>query len=99
MTKNELWKLYCERDKAFQKAREKRAIYTIIAFTVMYFVLIYIFEKPDNFWDIVGNLIFSAIVSVVHCLVNVMIFWQLFDMSRAEDETLKAIKKRMDEAE
>ena len=99
MTKNELWKLYCERDKAFQKAREKRAIYTIIAFTVMYAVLIYIMEKPDSLIEIAGMLVFAIVLSFIHFLVNAMIFGQLSNKSRAEDDTLKAIQKRMDEAE
>ena len=99
MTKNELWKLYYERDKAFQKARGKRAVYTIMAFTVMYAVLIYIREKPDNLIEIAGMLAFAIILAFIHMVVNVPIFWQLFDMSRAEDDTLKAIKKRIDEAE
>ena len=99
MTKNELWKLYCERDKAFQKAREKRMCYTIIAFAIAYALLLYIQEKPDDFMGIAGILVFAIVLSVIHFIVNATIFGQLSNMSRAEDDTLKAIKKRMDEAE
>ena len=99
MTKNELWKLYCERDKAFQKAREKRAFYTILAFTAAYFLLFYALGKPDDLTGIAGMLLAAIVLSFIHFIVNATIFGQLSNMSRAEDEALKAIKKRMDEAE
>ena len=99
MTKNELWQLYCERDKAFQKARGKRMRYTILAFTVAYFLLFYSFRKPDDLRGIAGMLLSAIVLSFIHFVVNGTIFGQLANVSRAEDETLKAIKKRMDEAE
>ena len=99
MNKNELWKLYCEKDKAFQKAKGKRMRYTISAFAIMYFLLFYALDKPNNLEEIAGALVAAIVLSFIHLVVNATIFGKLSDASRAEDEALKAINKRMDEAE
>ena len=97
MTKNELWKLYCQKEKEFERAKGRRAIKTILFFAVVIFLIIYLLEKPTGF-DIVGDFLVSIIFSGVHVVVNAAIFGQLSDVSAREKMILEDIKGKMDEA-
>ena len=99
MNKNELWKLYCEKEKAFEKAKGKRMRYTISAFAIVYFLLFYTLDKPHGLKEVAVALAAAIVLSFIHIAINATIFGQLSNVSRAEEETLKAIKKRIDEAE
>lgn len=99
MTKNELWKIYCEKEKEFQGAKEKRTTYTILAFAVAYFLLFGIVGKPDDLVDCAGMFLAAIVLSLIHFVVNATIFGQLFEASEGERKVLENIKKRMGETE
>ena len=98
MDKNELWKLYYERDKKFEAAKGKRAILTLLFFVVVYYALMWLlFGRPDDLTGAVVGLLPAAFFAVVHCLVNATIFGNLALKGREETEILERIKKRIDE--
>lgn len=99
MNKNELWKLYYERDKEFEKAKGKRALVTVIGFSIFYLVVLYSFLKPTDLKGIGATLIVAIVLGFLHFLVNLTIFAYLCNKGRDESEVLKQIKKRIDEAE
>ena len=98
MDKNELWKLYYQKDKEFEAAKTKRSILTILGFAVFYFVVLYFIEKPTGL-DILGNVIFALIIAGIHFFVNAIVFGHLTNKGRAESEALNAIKKQIDNIE
>ena len=99
MNKNELWRLYCERDKEFEKAKGRRTIITILGFAIFYFAVLYSYGKPDSLTDFGALLLLSIVFGGVHFWINAPIFVYLCNKGREETEILKSIKKRMDEAE
>ena len=100
MDKNELWKLYCQKDKEFEAAKARRAILTILLFAVGYFVVIYVLEnKPTDIKTISGILFAAIFLSGIHFLINSIIFLHLFQKGREEAEILERIRKRINEIE
>ena len=98
MTKNELWKLYCDTEKKFERAKQKRLIKTVAFFAVAIFLCIYFIEKPTGS-DIIGNLLVSVVLAGIYVVVNAAIFGQLANVSEGERRALENIKKRIDEAD
>ncbi len=74
MDRNDLWKLLCEREKQVEAARAKRAITTILAFAVVYFLIFYFINTPTEFLDIVGELLAAIFIAGVHFWSNAIIF-------------------------
>ena len=99
MDKNELWRLYCERDKEFEKAKGRRTLITIIGFSIFYLIVLYLFGKPTDIEDFGGMLIAALVFGGLHFWINATIFVYLCNKGRDESEVLNQIKKRMDEAE
>lgn len=96
--KNELWKLYCKRDKEFEKAKGKRTTITILSFSFAYFIIFYLNGKPTGF-DIVRIFIICVIFSVIHVAINATVFGYLAQKGREETEILESIKKKLSELE
>lgn len=98
MDKNELWKLYCKRDKEFEKAKGKRTIITILSFSVVYFIIFYLNGSPTGF-DVVGDFLVAVIVAGIHFVINATVFGYLAQKGREETEILESIKKKLSELE
>lgn len=100
MDKNELLKLYWQRDKEFEAAKGKRTILTILLFSVCYFVIIYaIAKKPTDIKAIAALLVVSIILACIHFWFNISIFLYLFQKGREETEILERIRKEISELE
>ena len=99
MNKNELWKLYNEKDKEFEKAKGKRTLVTILGFTIFYFIVLCWIEKPTSIAGIGAYLIVAVVSGGIHFWINALVFSYLCNKGRDESEVLKQIKKEMDEAE
>jgi hypothetical protein len=97
MDKNELWKLYCKKDKEFEKAKGKRTLVTILGFSIFYFMGFCVLEKPTDLEGIGALLLVSTFLGGIHVWINGSIFAYLCNKGRDESEVLKRIKKRMDE--
>lgn len=99
MDKNELLKLYWQRDKEFEAAKGKRTILTILLFAVGYFVVIYALTKPTDWKIICGDLLASIFLAGIHFWINSCIFLYLFQKGREETEILERIRKEISELE
>lgn len=98
MNKNELWELYCTTEKQVEKARTKRAIKTIAAFAIVFFLLFYFIEKPTGI-DIIVDLLVSIFLAGIYVLVNTLIFGQLSRVSENERQLLADLMMRLDKTD
>lgn len=98
MNKKELYKLLHEREKQIEAAKTKRAVITTAAFTLVYFLLFCLEEKPTG-WDVVGNIVSALFLAGLHIGINAIVFEQLFRISEAERKEIEAIRKRISELE
>lgn len=96
MDKNELWKHYLELDRRFEANKTKRAVKTILAFAVAFFVIFYSTDRPTGF-EIIATAIVSIVMAGIHFLVNGLIFGQLVSVSNAENKILEDMKKKLRE--
>lgn len=96
MDKNELRKHYHELQKRFESNKTKRAVKTVLAFAVAFFIIGYIIEKPTG-WQIVSILVASVFLAVIHVVINGAIFGQLSDINKAENNILDGIRKKLNE--
>lgn len=99
MNKNALWRLLCEKKRQVEAARNKRAIITILFFAVVYFLLLYLNDRPAGLLEIVGEILVAIVFAAIHFLVNAAIFGQLHRVSEFERRMLDNIKKQLSEAE
>jgi len=101
MTKNDLWKSYNEMDNRFQKAKAKRALLTILFFSVLYFALFCVINKApaENILGILGNILSAIFLGGIHFWLNSMVFSYLFRKGQEEQEALTRIEKQMLELE
>lgn len=98
MNKNELYRIFHKREKQVETAKNKRAIITIGAFTLVYFLIFCLDKKPTGL-DVIGDIISAFFIASLHFGINATIFQQLFSRSEAERKELEEIKKRISELE
>lgn len=102
-----LYKLYHEKDQAFEKAKGKRTRIAILGFTLGYLLLFYLIGKtallPDDatLTDMVVLLLIliipSFIVAFIHFWINLSVFSWLGARGREEYEELQSIKRKVNE--
>jgi hypothetical protein len=96
MDKKELYKLLVIKEKQFEKAKEKRNVITILAFAIVFFVLLCIADKPTGLEYIYAA--FAAIViAAIHFLINGFVFSTLFQASESERAALDYMRKQLSE--
>ena len=94
--RDELLKLYYERDKEFEAAKGKRMLLTFLFFIAAYYVLFcLIFSWPDDLIIAIVCLLPSSFFAVGHYFVNSAIFGYLHTKGREENEILERIRKRI----
>ena len=96
MDKNELYKMLLNKEKEVEANRNKRAIITILAFSLIYFLLFYFTEKPTGI-EIIGAVFGSIFIGGLHFWLNSIVFSTLFRKSEAENKMLESIKERIKE--
>ena len=96
MDKRELQKQYWELERRFESNKTKRAVQTILAFAVAFFVIFYTTDRPTGF-EIIATAIVSIVMAGIHFFVNVIIFSQLINVSNAENKILEDMKKKLQE--
>lgn len=94
MDRNELYKHLVETDKKFEKAKEKRAIKTILAFAVVFFIFLCLDEKPSGIEFVLAAVV-SVVFSGIYFVVNSLVFGYLALQGDAERKYLEAIKKKL----
>lgn len=95
---NALRCLLNEKEKDFERRKAKRAIITILGFAIFYFWLIFNIEKPVG-WYVVLTALAAIFFAGIHFGANAIIFSQLCQKSREEDELIKQIKKSISQIE
>lgn len=93
-----LYRIYHEKDKAFESAKLKRTILTITGFTLLIFISLCYLWSPSG-WKILETLIYSIIFAGIHCFINGCVFATLAHKGHEEAEALKYIKNRIRELE
>jgi hypothetical protein len=96
MDKNELRNHYYELERRFEANKAKRAVKTILAFAVAFFVIFYSTDRPTGL-EIIGAAVVSIVMAGIHFLVNGLIFSQLISVSNAENKILENMKKKLQE--
>ena len=96
MDKQELQRHYLELEKRFEANKTNRAVKTILAFAVAFFVIFYSTDRPTGF-EIIGTAIASIVMAGIHFLINATIFGQLASKSNSENKILEDMKKKLRE--
>lgn len=96
MNKNELYRLISEKDAQFEKAKERRTIKTILAFAVVFFLILCKFENPSGI-EFVWTAVLSIIFAAIHFFVNALIFSHLVLQGEAERKYLEELRRQLSE--
>lgn len=97
MSYEELWRLYQETEKQFERNKFKRFIYTILVFSALFFYLMWQFSDIGNsFLEVLGSLGAAVFLAFCYVVFNVVVFSILFQRSNSENESLKRMKNELD---
>lgn len=96
MDKNELYKLLVVKEAQFEKAKERRAIKTILAFSIVFFLILCWVAEPSGM-EFVILAVSSVIMAVIHVFVNAAIFGWLSMQSESERKYLEDLRKQLSE--
>ena len=96
MDKKELYRLLIEKEKEFEKAKGKRAIKTILAYSIVFFLLFCYQLKPSGFGYLAFALI-SVLVGGLHFIINIPIYNYLVLQGEAERKYLEELRKQLSE--
>ena len=96
MDKNELYRLIAEKDAEFEKAKGKRFRKTVLAYSIVFFLLFCYLNKPSGL-DFIGYALLSVLVAVVHVIVNTPVFNYLVLQGEAERRYLEDLRKKLSE--
>lgn len=99
MDKDELRKQICKMEKQVEIARRKRNAITITAFAIVFFLIFYLDERPDGFWDVIGCIAVAIIMAGLHFLINAAVFGGLYIQTESERKLLEQLKKELEEKE
>ena len=98
MKAHELWHTILRMEKKVQRNRIKRLIYTLLAYTTAFMALCYLQGQIDNFREFAGMLIACLVLAGIFVWAGIIVFYQLFECSRSEDNMLKSLRKQYHEA-
>lgn len=96
MNRKELQQHYFELQRKFEANKTKRAIKTILAFAVAIFGIWCFADRPTGL-EIVGTAFASIFMAGIHFWINSIIFSQLVNVSKAENNILEGIRKKLQE--
>ena len=96
MDKKELYRLLVEKEKQFEKAKERRAIKTILAFAVVFLLILCWVEKPSGM-EFIWAAVAAVVMAVVHVFVNATVFGWLSMQSELERKYLEDLRKQLSE--
>lgn len=98
MDKNELWRMIQESEKKFERRKLKRFILTVLFYAAVFFAIEY-FRSGLSLFELVGEFIACVVIAVPFVLFSAIIFDQLSSVSKAEENTLEYLRKRLREKE
>ena len=91
--KNELFRLYYERDKEFEKAKLKRTIWVLLGFAALYLFLIWRLRGISKGLGAVGDIVVAIVLSGIHFAINGAVFWIISKKSWEENAILERLRK------
>ena len=99
--RKELFLRLSELDKQFESAKLKRCLLTIAFYTVVNMAIAYaildVFGNGADFKGILASLLPSLFIAGVSFVVNLTIFFQLFNKSDSENVIISSMEKRLTE--
>lgn len=96
MDKNEMYKLLVVKEEQFEKAKQKRAIKTVLAFAIVFFLILCWVESPAGI-EFLWTAILSVVVAGIYFVVNSAIFGWLSLQSESERRYLEDLRKQLSE--
>ena len=92
--RNRLYKQLSQLESEYESGKTKRTVTTVLAFSVIFFIVLFIANKPEGF-GIVGTLVEALIFGGIYVVVNTAVFSGLAERSRQEEEYIESIRKRI----
>lgn len=96
--RDQLIRQYYAMDKAFEDAKTKRNIIAILAFSLVYFLLLYS-RYIHGIKDFVEAAVVSIVLGGIHFFANAIVFSILAEKAKEENDALAWINKRIRELE
>ena len=96
MDKKELYRLLVEKEAQFEKAKERRAIKTVLAFAIVFFLILCWVESPSGI-EFVWTAISAVVMAGVYFVVNAAVFGWLSLQSESERRYLEDLRKQLSE--
>ena len=94
MDKNELYRMLVEKEAQFEKAKERRAIKTVLSFAIVFFLILCWVETPSGI-EFVWAAILAVIMAGIYVIVNAAVFGWLALQSESERKYLEQLKKQL----
>lgn len=98
MDKNELWRMIQESERKFERRKFKRFILTVLFYAAVFCAYQYI-RSGLSLVELAGEFFVCVVVAVPFVLFSSIIFNQLSSVSKAEENTLEYLRKRLREKE
>jgi hypothetical protein len=98
MKAHELWQTIQRMEKKVQRNKIKRLIYTVLAYTAAFMGLCYWQGQIGDFPKFLALLIVCLVLAGIFVWAGIIIFYQLFECGRSEDNMLKSLRKQYHEA-
>lgn len=100
MDKKELEEKISKLDKEIETRRKKREWKIIFAFTIVFFLLFYFFDKkPEGFMEFAQMLFVSFILSIFHFGINREVFEHYFSADKYERCELNQLRRQLSDIE
>ena len=96
MDKKELYRLLVEKEAQFEKAKERRAIRTVLAFAIVFFLILCWIESPSGI-EFIWTAILAVVIAGIYVVVNAAVFGWLSLQSESERRYLEDLKKQLSE--
>ncbi len=96
MDKKELHKLLVVKEAQFEKAKSKRAIKTVLAFAIVFFLVLCWVESPSGI-EFLWTAVSAVVISGIYFVVNAAVFGWLSLQSEAERRYLENLRKQLSE--
>lgn len=94
MDKKELYKQLVVKEAQFEKAKERRAIKTILAFAIVFFLLLCWVEEPSGI-EFLWTAVLAVVVAGIYFVVNAAVFGWLSLQSESERRYLENLRKQL----
>ena len=98
MDAKELWRMIQESERKFERRKLKRFILTVLFYAAVFCAYQYI-RNSLSLMELVEEFVLCLIIAVPFVLFSAIIFDQLSSVSKAEENTLEYLRKRLKEKE